>query len=126
MNQPRPEKNKTFKRSAHFAWEGVKTAYREERNFRFHISMTVIVFLGSLAFDFSPSDYKWLLVAIFVVIASEILNTIIENLVDLVIDEYHPLAKKVKDMSAGIVLISAVFSFIIGLLLFVPKIMTYF
>lgn len=88
--------------------------------------MTVIVILGSLAFDFSPSDYKWLLVAVFVVIASEILNTIIENLVDLVIDEYHPLAKKVKDMSAGIVLISAVFSFIIGLLLFVPKIMMYF
>ena len=60
------------------------------------------------------------------VIAMEMLNTAIEKLCDVVHQEVHPGIKKVKDIAAGAVLISAIFSLITGLIIFLPKIIMYF
>ena len=59
-------------------------------------------------------------------ISLELVNTAVESAVDLVTEERHPLAKKAKDTAAGAVLVSAVFAAVIGLLIFVPKIMDFF
>jgi diacylglycerol kinase len=55
------------------------------------------------------------------VVVTEILNTAIEHLTDLVSPEFHPLAKKTKDAAAGAVLIASIIAVIIGLLVFLPK-----
>lgn len=62
------------------------------------------------------------LVLIGGMLALELLNTAIEHVVDLVTDQYHPLAKAAKDAAAGAVCVFAVISCIIGLLIFLPKI----
>jgi diacylglycerol kinase len=55
------------------------------------------------------------------VFSAEMINTAIEHLVDLVSPHSHPLAGKAKDVAAGAVLVAAVFSAIVGLIIFVPK-----
>ncbi len=62
------------------------------------------------------------MLAIALVIISEILNTAIEIDIDLTSPEYHPYARDTKDVAAGAVLAAALFALIIGLLVFVPKI----
>ena len=74
---------------------------------------------------FSISFYEWmtLLFTFNMVIVSEMLNTAIEAMVDLITLERRQDAKVAKDVSAGMVLVSAIFSIAIGLFIFVPKIL---
>jgi diacylglycerol kinase len=69
------------------------------------------------------SAIEWAVVALLVVmvLAAEIVNTMVESLVDLVTTEYHPLAKVAKDVAAGVVLLTAIGAVIVGLLIFGPK-----
>jgi diacylglycerol kinase len=60
------------------------------------------------------------------VISMEMLNTAIEKLCDVVHKELHPDIKRVKDIAAGAVLVSAIFSLMTGLIIFLPKIILYF
>lgn len=66
-----------------------------------------------------------LIFAISLVIVAELFNTAIEKVVDLITDRYHPLAKLVKDISAGAVLIAAINSIVVGYLLFFDKLSYY-
>lgn len=117
-------KNKTFSASLYHACEGIVTAIREEKNMKKHLLTTVVALLCGFIFQLSPSEWLWLILAIFGVIITEVINTTIENLVDLVVDyHYHPLAKKVKDMAAGVVLLASIFAAVIGCILFIPKLL---
>ena len=116
-------KNRHFVSSVKDGIEGWVTAYREERNLRFHVGSVILVVIMGCLFHVSANEWLWLLLSIFFVLASEVWNTAIENAVDLA-SEYkeHPLAKKAKDTAAGGVLLAAVFSMIVGAIVFVPKI----
>lgn len=116
-------KNRHFVSSFKYAVEGLVTAYREERNLRFHVGSVILVVIMGCLFRISANEWLWLLLSIFFVLASEIWNTAIENAVDLA-SKYkkHPLAKKAKDTAAGGVLLAAMFSVIVGAIIFVPKI----
>lgn len=116
-------KNRHFVSSFKYAVEGLVTAYREERNLRFHVGSVILVVIMGCLFRVSVNEWLWLLLSIFFVLTSEIWNTAIENAVDLA-SEYkkHSLAKKAKDTAAGGVLLAAVFSVIVGAIVFVPKI----
>lgn len=116
-------KNRHFFQSLCYALVGLKTAYKEERNLRFHVSAITLVVIMGLVFQVAVSEWLWLCLSIFLVIASEIWNSAIENVVDLATNyKRHPLAKKAKDMAAGAVLVAAIFSVVTGLLIFGPKI----
>lgn len=116
-------KNRHFGSSFKYAVEGLVTAYREERNLRFHVGSVILVVIMGCLFHVSANEWLWLLLSIFFVLASEVWNTAIENAVDLASNyEKHPLAKKAKDTAAGGVLLAAVFSMIVGAVVFVPKI----
>lgn len=116
-------KNRHFGSSFKYAVEGLVTAYREERNLRFHVGSVILVVIMGFLFHVSANEWLWLLLSIFFVLASEVWNTAIENAVDLASNyEKHPLAKKAKDTAAGGVLLAAVFSMIVGAIVFVPKI----
>ncbi|WP_225743963.1 diacylglycerol kinase family protein [Marinilactibacillus sp. Marseille-P9653] len=121
-----PQKNRRYSDSFRYAFEGVKTTFQEERNMRTHVMAGAIALLLGVFLSLSITEWLWILLASFLVFVMEILNTVIENLVDLVTQEYHPLAKKVKDMAAAAVLSTTVFSVVTGLLIFAPKLLNLF
>lgn len=119
----RPTKNRTFFDSFRYAFHGVCTVFQEERNMRVHVfSMTAIIVL-SMTLSLDLFEWFWILLANFLVLVMEVWNTVIENTIDLVSPDYHPLAKKVKDMAAAAVLFTSIFSAIIGSVILLPKIL---
>jgi undecaprenol kinase len=103
-----------------FAIYGIRTAIKQERNLRIHCCISLIVIMASVAFSISSTEWVLVLLAIGGMIALELVNSSIERLVDLVTQEFHPLAKQAKDFAAGAVLSFAVISVIIGMIIFVP------
>lgn len=116
-------KNKHLLSALGFALEGIKVAFKEERNMRIHLLVTCIV--SVLAFYLKISKMEWLvlLIVIFFVFLMEMINTIFENVVDMFTEySYHPLGKKIKDMGAASVFLSAILAVMIGGIIFIPKI----
>lgn len=109
-----------------YAFEGIKTAIKNEPNFRIHITVALAVLVAGFFFKLSTIEWLVLSFTIFYVITMELLNTVIESVVDLISPKYHPKAKIAKDVAAAGVLTSAILSVIVGLVLFLPKITNFF
>ncbi len=94
-----------------------------ERNF--HIELCFMVLCIILGFVFGISTTEWLVVVVCfgMVLGGECINSSIEAVVDLASPEFHELARKAKDAAAGGVLLFSVASFVIGLIIFVPRIL---
>lgn len=116
-------KNRELIASLEFAVTGLLMAFKEERNMKKHLALAILVVLAGLIFQVSVTEWLFLLLSISLVIAFEIVNSAIENVVDLASD-YHfsMLAKNAKDMAAGAVLFVSGFALLTGLIIFVPKI----
>ena len=113
---------KKFLNSFKYAGIGIFTAFKEERNMKFHVlAMLLVIILG---FVFHIEIIEWIIcIVLFAgVIAGEMINTAIENVVDMITQEKNEKAKIVKDVAAGGVLIWAIGAAIIGFLIFIPKI----
>ena len=109
-----------YLRSFGYAFEGIITASKEQ-NLRSHIVSAVIVILAGYFTGLSRTEWDIVLLLIALMFALEMINTAIERVVDLASPNLHPLAKQAKDIAAGAVLVFALFSAIIGLLIFLPK-----
>lgn len=122
-NSPKKWKNRTLVASMEFAITGIITAFKEERNMRKHMISAILAIIAGTVFRISVTEWFFLLLAIFLVITFEIINSAIENVVDLA-SNYHfsMLAKNAKDMAAGAVLIISGYAVLTGLIIFVPKI----
>ncbi|MFR4957112.1 MAG: diacylglycerol kinase family protein, partial [Enterococcus gallinarum] len=71
--------------------------------------------------------WLWLLLSVFLVWIVEIVKTVFENVVDMFTDfHFHPIGKKIKDMAAGAVLMTAFFALIVAAIIFIPKILAFF
>lgn len=88
---------------------------------KIHLVITTLVVIGGVVFSISLTEWMFCLLCIGLVIGTEMINTAIENVVDLASPELHPLAGQAKDIAAGAVLICAIISVIIGLMIFAPK-----
>lgn len=119
-------KHKTLISSFGYAIQGIRYALKKDQNFRVHIVVGLIVIGLSLIFRVSAFEMSILGVMIVLVIATEMINTAIENMVDLITREYREEAKIAKDVSGGMVLISSLGALIIGILIFAPYINRYF
>lgn len=116
-------KSKNLINSLEFAITGVKTVYKDERNIRIHTVCAVLVIILGLFLRLDRFEWLWIIVCIFLTLLMEIINTIFENVVDMVTNKhFHPLGKKIKDVAAAAVLFTAIFSVIVGALIFLPKI----
>ena len=122
-NSQKKWKNRDLVASMEFAINGVLTAFKEERNMRKHLVSAILAALTGLVFRISAIEWLFLLLAIFLVIILEIINSAIENVVDLA-SGYHfsMLAKNAKDMAAGAVLVASGYAVLTGLIIFIPKI----
>jgi diacylglycerol kinase (ATP) len=105
-------------RSFGFAFQGLKTVLREEHNARIHALAAVGVIL--LGFGLNISKGEWLAITIVIgfVFVTEILNTAIENIADFVSPEKNSAIKKIKDLAAAGVLVSAFIAAVVGLIVF--------
>ena len=123
QDNKRKWKNRDLVSSLEFALTGTLTAFKEERNMRKHAVTALVVILAGFVFQVSRIEWLFLLMSIFLVVAFEIINSAIENVVDLA-SHYHfsMLAKKAKDMAAGAVLVVSLLAAVIGALIFLPRI----
>ncbi len=113
-------RSRNIRESFRFASSGLWYALRTQRNVRIHLIIAAGVVALGLWLDLSPTRWAVLVLTIGFVLASEMLNTVVEALVDLVSPGYHPLAKMVKDVTAGAVLLASIISVIVGLLVLGP------
>ena len=112
----------TTAKSFYYAFEGLKTAINTEPNFRIHLVMATLALMMGVFLKLSAIEWLVLSFTIFYVITLELLNTVMEAFVNLVSPEYKHFAKVAKDVSAACVLLAAFLSVIVGLVLFLPKI----
>ena len=121
-NNKRKWKNRDVISSLEFALTGIFTAFKEEKNMRSHVLSAVAAIIAGLIFRISATEWLFLLLSIFLVIAFEIMNSAVENVVDLASDYHFSVrAKNAKDMAAGAVLVVSGFAVITGLIIFLPK-----
>ena len=110
-----------FLRSFVYAFEGIFYTLRTQRNMRVHFGIGLVAVGLALWLGLTPGEWAALLVMMALVFCLEMVNTVVESLVDLVTDRYHPLAKVAKDVAAGAVLVAAIFAALLGLVLFGPR-----
>ena len=101
-----------------YAFRGIWRTLKEERNFRIHLA--AVFFVGWFALIYEASASQWIVLCLLFggVLALELVNTAVENAVDLVTDQYSPFAEKAKDAAAGAVLLGAVVSAVVAVFLF--------
>src|SRR3990170_277736 len=105
---------KSFIYALHGIWSGIA----DQRNLKFQLGVAAIVIGAGFYLSITSIEWCIILLCIALVIGLELVNTALENLVDLVTLERNPLAGKIKDIAAGAVLIVSVMSLIIGLIIF--------
>jgi undecaprenol kinase len=104
------------------AFMGIRQIARIERNFKIELLMGVIAILLCAILNVSKMEWVLVLLCSMAVLSMECMNTALEKVVDLVSPEWHELARKGKDFAAGAVLLTAIFSAIIGMIIFLPYI----
>lgn len=104
------------------AMDGISYVVSHERNFIIELVFAVLVTIASFILKVSLIEWCILVLVIGIILALEMINTAIERCVDLVTKDYRELAKIAKDVSAGAVLVMSMFSVILGILIFLPKI----
>ena len=113
-------KSRNLAESFRFAFAGLWYALRTQRNARIHLCFAAGAIALGVWLGLSATQWAVLVLTIGFVLASEMLNTVAESLVDLLSPGYHPLAKVIKDVTAGAVLLSAITAVIVGLVIFGP------
>lgn len=107
-------------KSFRYAFNGIKFALQTEQHMKVHLLCACIVILVGAYFNITRFEWLILLLTIALVMTLEMINTALEKVVDLVTEEFHPLAMHAKDVAAGAVLIASVFAVVIGCIIFIP------
>jgi diacylglycerol kinase len=113
---------KNFLRSFVYATRGIIVAFASERNLKIQVAIAALVVAAAFYFNVTTIEWCILLMSSGIVISLELINSSIENLVDLVTREQLPLAAKIKDISAGAVLVFSIVALVAGILIFGPYI----
>ncbi len=110
-------------RSANHAWRGIGIVFRTTHNFWGELVLGILVIYLGFMLEISETDWAILVLAIGFVLVSEIINTSFEVDIDLTSPTYHPYARDAKDIAAGGVLFSIIIACVVGLIIFLPKIL---
>ncbi len=113
-----------LKDSFRYAYAGLAYCFRTQRNFRIHLAIGMLGAVAGFLLNLSLLEWAIFVLTVGLVLAAEMVNTMIESLVDLVTGEYHELAKVAKDVAAGIVLLTSAGSVLVGALIFLPKLLS--
>lgn len=121
-------KNKKFSisdrlKSFRFAFDGFKVLFQEEHNARIHLVAALFAIVLGWFLKISPMEWLAVIIVIGLVFITEIINSSIENIADFISPEKHPQIKRIKDLAAAAVLLSAIISIIVALVVFLPKLL---
>ena len=105
-----------------YAWAGLKAALRTDHNTWIHLTLTIIAFGLAIALRIDRGEWMALVIVIAMVWTAELFNTVIEKIMDFLTTERHPQIKVIKDMAAAAVMVTALAAVIVGLLIFIPKV----
>jgi diacylglycerol kinase (ATP) len=114
-------KNRNLFESFKTAFQGIWYTFVNERNMKIHLAAAAFIILLSLWLGVSKIEMTVLCLTIAMVICFELINTAMEVMVNIIVDVYHPKAKIIKDVSAGAVFVSALFSIVIGGIILADK-----
>jgi diacylglycerol kinase len=109
-----------------YAFKGIATLFTSQPNARIHAVVLALVVLAGLYFKIERTEWLVMTLVAALVLSAEAMNTAVEFVVDLVSPDYHPLAGKAKDVAAAAVLLAAFGAIIVGLIIFLPKILNLF
>lgn len=109
-----------------YAIQGIISSFKTERNMKIHVFIMILVIIWGIIFKISVTEWMVCALLFALVISGELFNTAIETVVDMIMPEINDKAKLAKDISAGAVLILAITAVIVGLIIFVPKIIAIF
>jgi diacylglycerol kinase len=107
-----------------YAIQGVLYAIRISRNLQKHLSISAAVMILGYWLHIVATEWMIILLCMALVISAEILNTAIEYVVNWISPGYHEKAGRIKDMAAGAVLVCAIMAAVIGLIIFIPKLLS--
>jgi diacylglycerol kinase (ATP) len=113
-------KPKSWVQSANVAIEGIIYSVRTQRHMRYHLFAALAALVLSLVLNISRTEFILLCMAIVLVLVTEMLNTAIETMVDMISEVFHPMAKVAKDIAAGVVLIASLSAMTLGYLILYP------
>jgi len=114
-------KRQNLVESFNSAIEGFVFVFKSQRNMRLHFAIGITAIILGIFLNFTYIELIILCLTIAFVLFAEMFNTAIEHTIDLVKEEFHPLARIVKDICAGAVLLSALAAVVVGYMLFVSK-----
>jgi len=109
--------------SFYFAYRGLIIAFKDQYHMRVHGIITLIVVVTGILIGLSPLEWIAVLLCTGMVFAAEIINSAMEELVNLVSPEFNRSAGRIKDMAAGAVLFASIMAAVAGLIIFIPKIL---
>ena len=119
-----PKNNENHKVAFENAFAGLRFALRTQRNFRLMVIIGILVLLASFILQLSRIEIAIIIAAIFIVMLTEMINTAVEAITNLVTREWRKDAKIAKDVASGMVLIAVMGSIIVGILIFGPKLLS--
>lgn len=112
----------TFKESMRHAYRGLRFTFANERNFRVQTAVAFVVFVFSLAFPLSRTEFLIIILVIFSILGIELFNTVIERFLDVLKPRLHEQVGILKDIMAGTVLLFSFGAAAVGLYIFIPHI----
>ncbi len=113
-------------RSFRVAFRGLKILFFNERNFRTHMIFAFLAIVACIIFQVTQTEWIHVILLIGMVLSVEGLNTCIEYICDLVSPEYNALVEKIKDVAAGVVMLTAFVAVIVGCIIFIPYLIDWF
>jgi diacylglycerol kinase (ATP) len=114
----------TFIEKMNYAIEGVIYAVRTQKNLRFHLLAAALVLVASAILPITRIDLLFIIVVISSVLVAELLNTAIEEMINMISPDINAQAKIIKDIAAGAVLLTAIGAVAIGSLIFIPHLLS--
>lgn len=106
-----------------FAWNGLVEVVKTERNFQIHLICMFLTIIAGIYFQLIMIEWALIFLVSGLVLVTEMINSAIEQMIDYFKPEIHPAAKIIKDISAGAVLLAAMVAVVIGVFIFVPKLL---
>ena len=116
---------KKFVRSFGYAIDGLKLAIMVDQNVRFHLIVGTLVLTISILLKVTKSELLFVVFAIFFVVITEMMNTAIEEMTNLIIKEHRVEARIAKDVAAAAVLLSALFAIVVGIAVLLPYVLNF-
>lgn len=102
---------------------GIRWAVRTQPNFRVHLVLSMLSLLGGWFFRVSTMEMLILIFTIVLGLSAEMVNTAIESMTDLITKEWRQEAKIAKDVSAGMMLVTATGALVVAAVIFIPHIL---